>query len=436
MKDHNAEASIISAIMNDESALIIAVERLDPEHFHNHQLKTLFCTMCQMFESNIIIDRVTLSNKLEQNDQLDIIGGHEFLIELEDVVMSGSNINHYIDILIEKKLTRDTIKISNDTLMQIEHKEPISAIIDATRERFMNIDSKIPQHDYTAIEAVHGTMKRKEQAIKEGNPIGLKTYIYALDEYIIMKPGNVIVIGAKKGVGKTALSNQIAFENAMNEKKIVIFNMEMQVDDLVDRAISWMSAKKINKINVSDINFGNFDLGLYQYYAEVLADMNWIIDDNGYQTIPKIHSKLVKYKTKLKGLDLVVIDYIGLIRGGQGNNRQQQLADISRGIKLIAKHFDVPIIVLSQLNHEFIAREAEDTENDADIVLKLHRPAKDGYGTQLKEGKKKINRDGEWIEPELEFSIVKIEKNRKGDTGKIRLFFNGKYQHFAGWENE
>jgi len=435
MKDHTAEAAVISAMMNDETALITAIENLDPEHFHKPQFRTLFTTMCQMFESNITIDRVTIADRLEHSQQLDTIGGHGFLVELEDVALSGYNIQNHINIMIEKKLTRDAVKISNDTLMQIEQNEPITAVIDTTRERFMNIDSKITAHDYTAIDAVHSTMKRKEQAIKEGKPSGLKTYIHDLDNYIILKPGNVIVIGAKKGVGKSALANQIAFENAMNDKKIVIFNMEMEVDDIVDREISRLSSKKQHKINVSDINFGNFNLEHYQYYADVLADMNFIIDDNGYQTMAKIHSKLIKYRQKMKGLDLAVFDYLQLIRGGEGGNRQQQLADISRNAKLMAKHFGIPIIILSQLNHEFITREAEDSENDADIVLKLHRPAKDGYGTQIKEGKQKILRDGIWIEPEIEYSVVKIEKNRKGKTGMISLFFDGSHQSFNGWEN-
>ena len=182
MKDYNAEASVISAMMNDEMALIIAIEKLEQEHFHSPQHRTLFTTMCQMFESNITIDRITLADKLEQNNQFDHIGGHPFLIDVEDLVLSGANINFHIKILIEKKLTRDAIKISNDTITQINNKEPISSVIDTTRERFMNIDGTIAQHDYTAIEAVHGTMKRKEQAIKEGKPIGLRTYITDLDE--------------------------------------------------------------------------------------------------------------------------------------------------------------------------------------------------------------------------------------------------------------
>ena len=137
----------------------------------------------------------------------------------------------------------------------------------------------------------------------------------------------------------------------------------------------------------------------------------------------------------MKGLDLIIIDYFQLIKGGIGDSRQQRLGDVSRGLKILAKHFGVPVIVPSQLNHEGITRESEDLENDSDIVLKLRRPAYDGYGTHLKKGVNKISRDGEWVVPEEHFAILEVTKNRSGRVGNIRLSFDGSHQQFNGWED-
>ena len=430
----NAEAAIVSAMMNDDRGLLFAAENLTSDYFGNPQIKTLFDIIISMYNCSETIDIITIMKKVEQSDKYIEMS---LLLEIEDLVVSAANIKAHYLILEENRLSKQTNQIAHEAIDKLELSESAINVIDETRNKLMEIEVKSEQHERSLRESTMDNIRRMEDIITgKIDAIGMPTNIPVLDHYIIMNPGNLIVIAAKKGVGKSALANQIAFSNALNGKKIAIFNMEMSQKDILDREISRLSTRSQKPIMVSDLNFGRVDPENYQKYAEIVGGMPGIIDDNGFETIPKMLSKMTRFRSKLGGLDLVVIDYLQLIREGKGDNRQQQLADISRELKLLAKEFNIPIIVLSQLNHDFITREAEDTENNADIVLKLFRPFSDGYGTQQKNGIDKIYRDGDWIIPEPEFSILKIDKNRKGATGMVRLYFKGENQSFYGWEGK
>lgn len=432
MKDSRwqAEAAIISAMMNDEVGLLYAMENIKPEEITFQFFRVIFDIMIDLFNNSKKIDLVTIMQKLEiEMPGFDIT----LLNEIDDMVLSAGNIEAHHAVIKEWALIQQTKNIAQNTIKMIANKEPILNIIEATRNNIINLEDETVRKEKSFNEIAFANMKVTEDILSGEVKPGLHTNITDLDKHVIMNPGDLIIIAAKRGVGKTALANQIAFSAAANNKKTILFNTEMTQRDIMCREISRLSARSSSPIAYKDINFGRFDINSYQYYSDVFANMQGTIDDSGYQTMATIRSKMTRARTKMNGLDLVVIDYVQLIRGGNGNNRQQQLADISRESKLLARDFEVPIIMLSQLNHDFVTREAEDLENDADIVLKLFRPFIDGYMTQVKDGKNKILRDNEWVEPEPEFSILKIDKNRKGELDKIRLYFDGRYQAFYGW---
>lgn len=429
--DKNAEHGILSGMMIDEESAARGIELVNADLFYTHSNRLLFIAMMEMFEANVKIDILTLGDKLTESKTLKTIGGLGFLNDLSDVVLSSSNMEHYANILIKKWLAREILKISKKTISKIENNDPVDTVLNNTREQLMNIDNSKETHNFSSIQAVTQTMKQTENIIVTGKPVGLKTYIHDLDNYILMKKGNLIAIVADGGTGKTMLANQIAFSNIMNGKKVCFFNMEMEYNEIINREISRQS-----RINSKEINHGKIqNIGKYNEYGTILADCIFHIDDNGEQTLTKIHSRLIKYRNVMKGLDLVVIDYFQLIEGGIGDSRQQQLGTISRGLKKISKYFQVPVIILAQSNEDGKIRESKDLQKDADIVLMLFRPAYDGHGIHVKDGVEKIKRDGRWIVPEEHFALIRITKHRGGDVATIRLAFDGSHQQFNGWED-
>jgi len=428
-----AESSVLSAMMIGDEPTATAIDLIDNFNwFSKREHRIIFSTLSKMFEERVRIDTVSLIYRLRDDNTIAEIGGELYINHLSNYVLSPTGISQHIQLIRREWLAREVILISKDIIRKVNSKKPIDTVLNTAREKLLNIDNSKDKHEYSSGDAVKQALKQTEDNITSGKPVGLKTYIHDLDNFIIMKPGNLITIGGNSGSGKTMLANQIAFRNVLEDKRICFFNMEMEVIEIINREISRQS-----RIDLADINHGRIkdDIEKYNYHASVLSDNIFNIDDNGIQTISKIHSRLIKYRNKMGGLDLVVIDYFQLIGGGVGETRQQQLGQISRSLKALAKHFQVPIIILSQLNADGKTRESKDLFQDSDIVALLFRPAFDGYQTHLRQGVNKIKRDGEWIVPEPHFSIVDIAKNRGGRTGSIRISFDGAHQQFNGWED-
>ena len=427
--NRNAEASILSSCMFSELAVTKSIEKLTPEDFTVKNHRNIFIAVSELFKNSESIDILTIMDKMTS---LGIKYDVSFVNELSDITLSDSSIEDHIKMVKRNTLKLSAKKITSEVNNKIGSDEDINKVIDYAREKFMNIDTTEDKHDFTPAEAVSKTLKHTQETIASGKPVGLRTYIPELDEYMIMKKGDLIIIGALTGAGKTMLANQIGFENVMHGMKLAEFNMEMETEDLINREIARQSG-----ISLSDINLGrNIDIGKYSDYAEVISQQKFHIDDDGEQTVAKIHSRLIRYRNQMGGLDLVIVDYYQLIQGGEGDSRQQKLGDISRRLKVLAKHFQVPVILLSQLNEAYHTREAKDIQQDADKIIKLFRPAYDNYGTHLKDGALKVFRDNEWIIPEPNFVIIKLEKHRGGETAKIRLSFDGKHQRFYSWEQD
>ena len=221
--DKNSEHAILSGMMLDEESTAKAIELVNADDFYTNTNKLLFSAMVEMFGSNIPVDILTLSDKLKESKILESVGGILFLNELSDMVYTNANMEHHANILIKKRLARDILDISKRTINRIENDEPIGEVLDNTREKLMNIDNNKNTHDYSSIQAVTKTIRQTEKIITSGKPVGLKTYITDLDNYIIMKAGNLITIGAKKGCGKTMLADQIGFQNVLYDKKVCGF---------------------------------------------------------------------------------------------------------------------------------------------------------------------------------------------------------------------
>ena len=426
----NEQLWVLSACLISENAVTAVIDKMKLEDFTVPELRNIFNAINSLFSKNRKIDVSTLIDELQK---LGLKYDESWIrAEFDFAISSDSLVGEHIKIVKEGTLKISLKKITAWINNEIAKGRDVVEIINEAREKFMNIDTTEDKHDFTPAEAVSKTLKHTQETIASGKPVGLRTYIPELDEYMIMKKGNLIGILADGGCGKTMLANQIAFSNVMNGKKVAFFNMEMEAEELMNREISRQSM-----IGLDDITWGkNIDIEKYSYHAEALMGETFHIDDNGEQTIPKIHSRLIRYRNEMKGLDLVVIDYFQLIEGGKGQTRQIELGSVSRALKKLTKHFQVPIIILAQTNEDGKTREAKDLQKDADIMMYLFRPAYDKHNTHFKDGVLKIMRDGQYVVPEDNYVVVKIGKHRGGETAKIRLSFDGKHQRFYSWEQD
>ena len=343
--------------------------------------------------------------------------------------MLDTSIDSHIDIVKNNTLKVEAKKITAEVNNKIGSDEDITKVIDFARERFMNIDNNQEDFVFTSQEAVIEAMKQTQHIHTNKVQIGLQTDIYELNKKVLFKAGNLIVVAAKKSVGKSVLASQFGFHNARKGKNGVMFNMEMTKEELVNREIA-----RVGTIDYADISMGKMNaeqMVRYQEAGEEISKYPVIISTKRGITLPQIHSKLLMFKNKLNSLDFVVIDYIQLIKTPKGHSRQRELAEISNELKGMAQYFDCPFIVLSQVNHEGITREAEDLENDADIVLKLRRPVFEHKSKFVKTTQfPQLNGD----DMPNDYATLQITKNRNGRTGGVELRSMLEFQRFEDWD--
>ena len=426
MINKNAEASIISACMFSELAVTKSIEKLTAEDFRDITHRNMFEAISDLFNDNKSIDMLTIADRMTENGkEVDML----HLNDISDLVMLDTSIDSHIDIVKNNTLKVEAKKITAEVNNKIGSDEDITKVIDYAREEFMNIDNNQEDFVFTSQEAVIEAMKQTQHIHTNKVQIGLQTDIYELNKKVLFKAGNLIVVAAKKSVGKSVLASQFGFHNARKGKNGVMFNMEMTKEELVNREIA-----RVGTIDYADISMGKMNaeqMVRYQEAGEEISKYPVIISTKRGITLPQIHSKLLMFKNKLNSLDFVVIDYIQLIKTPKGHSRQRELAEISNELKGMAQYFDCPFIVLSQVNHEGITREAEDLENDADIVLKLRRP--------VFEHKSKFVKTTQF--PQLngedmpdDYATLQITKNRNGRTGGVELRSMLEFQRFEDWQ--
>lgn len=438
-----SEMAILGALLiYPKTAMIIKETNLQPEDFFSEQNRSLFENIDNLMNSNQPIDMTTLTTRLVDNQQLAKIGGSDYLLELTQNSTTPENIRYYIEMVQGKAQLRNLIEmaqkiqeVSFDSSLELEE-----AVEYAEREVLRVTRSRNTGDMKSSKEVVVEVLSNIRNMSQKGSNItGLSTGYKPLDNMTSgFQRGDLIILAARPSLGKTAFALNLALKVALlNNATVGIFSLEMPAEHLIERMLAAKSRIEIQKLKTgslkSDREWFNLDEA-----AQDLHGLEIYIDDSSTITLPLITSKCRKLKMEKK-LDLVIIDYIQLISGSKKtDNRQQEVSDISRGLKQLARELEVPVIALSQLsrlverrekNKPMLSdlRESGSIEQDADLVMFLSR---DDY--------QKIEEQDDSDKSKPSEVEVHLAKHRNGSTGEFTLAFEkeiGLFSNFRGKES-
>lgn len=423
-----AEQAVIGAMLMDRDAVVVVSETLREEDFYQYQYAVLFRAIMELFAEGQAIDLVTLQNKLKEKEIPPEICSLSFLSNLVSAVPTSANIRHYAAIVSDKALLRKMIKVTEEvTNLCYLDKEKIDIIMEQSEKRIFDLLQSRNKGEFESIrDIVIKSLDNIEQAAKsKGSVTGLSTGFYDLDYKTAgFQPSDLILIAARPAMGKTAFALNIV-EHVVLRSKIttVLFSLEMSKVQLVNRLLSMNSRVDAQKIRTGSIEENDW-LELMES-ARAIGNSNLILDDNAGITISELRSKCRKYKLEYQ-LGLIVIDYLQLMQGSKkSESRQQEISEISRSLKELARELNCPVIALSQLSRAVEQRpdkrpmlsdlrESGAIEQDADVVMFIYR---DEYYKQDTE------------EPGV--AEIIIGKQRNGPTGTIKLGAQLQYTRFT-----
>ncbi len=427
--DVDAEQAILGSMLTDQDAVIDAMEVLKPEDFYREDNKFIYQAIINLYNRGEPIDIITVKAELTSMQKFEAVGGIEYLATLPDKVPLVANADKYIKIVEEKSILRQLIKAANEIQsLGYAQNEEIDNIVDQSEKMIFNIMQGKNQKGYTQIKDVLvETFAELEKLYNQKETItGVPTGFADLDYKTAgLHNSDLVLIAARPAMGKSAFALNIATYAAINTKKpVVIFNLEMSKEQLVNRMLCSEAMVDSNKIRTGKID--EEDWIKLATALGPLSEAPIYIDDTPGISVAEIRAKCRKLKLE-KNIGLVVIDYLQLIQGSGKRNasREQEISEISRSLKILAKELDVPVIALSQLSRAAEARqdhrpmlsdlrESGAIEQDADIVMFLYR---DDY----------YNPDSE----KKNIAEVILAKHRAGSTGTVELLWMGNYTKFA-----
>ena len=431
-----AEMSVLGVAFLDDKLISKIVEEVNEDMFYDDRNKKLFQAIKSLHEQSIAIDVTTVSNELDKTKNFSAVGGIEYLTEVIDSVATAANLDYYINIIKEKAIVRNLINTATDIVTEAyEEEDNVTSLLDTAEKNILDVVRSRQTSEFVPIsEALRSAQEQLEYLAQNKSTIsGLETGFIDLDKATSgLHEGEMIVIAARPGMGKTAFALNIATHAAMTTKKaIAIFNLEMSKEQLVNRmlsALGGIEGKKLQNGQMMQTDWKKYNEAMSQ-----LADTNMYIEDNAGITSSDIRAKCRRLASKPEGLGLVIIDYLQLLTlgGKRPDSRQQEVSDISRSIKTMAMELKVPVIALAQLsrnaekrenNEPMLAdlRESGSIEQDADIVMFINR--KDYYKAKEQLGKN----------DNAETDII-IAKHRKGGTGKFTVLFEPTIMNFKNY---
>ena len=427
--DEEAEQAVIGSMMTDKDAVISAIEVLKPEDFYRDDNKTIYTAIMNLYAKAEPIDIITLKDELTSLGKLEPIGGLEYLVSLPEKVPTTANVEKYIKIVEEKSILRSLIKTANGLIeMGYSQNEEVEVIMDAAEKKIFDLMQKKSQRGYSSIrDILVDSFTELEQLYNQKQHItGVASGFIDLDNKTAgFHNSDLILIAARPAMGKTAFALNIATYAAVNANTpVVIFSLEMSKEQCANRILcsqAMVDNEKVAKGEISDEEWSKLAVAS----GELSESAGIFIDDSAGINIAEIRAKCRKLKLE-KDVGLIVIDYLQLIQGsGNSKSREQEIAEISRSLKILAKEINVPVIALSQLSRAPEARpdhrpmlqdlrESGSIEQDADIVMFLYR---DDYYNPETEAKN--------------IAEVIIAKHRAGPTGTVELLWMPSYTKFA-----
>jgi replicative DNA helicase len=428
-----AEQSVIGSMIMDKDAITTASEIVSSEDFYQHQYGLLFDAMVELFNEGKPVDLITLQEKLKEKELPPELSSIDFIRELITSVPTSANVKYYANIVKEKAVLRRLIKvtegISNECYM---NREKLEVILEQAEKQVFDVVQNKSSGDFVSIkDIVIRSLESIESAAKnKGSVTGVSTGFYDLDYKTAgLQPSDLILIAARPSMGKTAFVLNIAEYVAIKSNvTTAIFSLEMSKDQLVKRIISMNSKVDSQAIRTGDLK--DEDWVKLVESARSIGNSNLIIDDTPGISIGELRSKCRKFKLE-HNLGLVIIDYLQLMSGGKkSESRQQEISEISRSLKALAREISAPVIALSQLSRAVEQRpdkrpmlsdlrESGAIEQDADVVMFIYR---DDY----------YNHDSE----DAGVSEIIIGKQRNGPTGTVKLAWLSQYTKFANLERD
>ena len=425
-----AEQSVVGAMLMDKDAILTAAEIVSGQDFYQTAYGVIFDSMVELFNEGKPVDLVTLQERLKEKDVPPEISSLEFVRDLVSAVPTSANVKYYAQIVADKSMLRKLIKL-NDEISNTCYagKESLEAILETTEKSMFQLLQQRNTGEYVPIrQVVLNALDRIEKASKsKGTVTGIPTGFIDLDYKLSgLQPSDLILVAARPSMGKTAfvlnIAQYVAFKK---DRATAIFSLEMSKEQLVNRLFSLESqvdAQALRTGNMKDSDWEKLIEG-----AGIIGKSKLIIDDTPGISVSELRSKCRKYKLE-HGLDLIIIDYLQLMTGSVGKrseSRQQEISEISRSLKGLARELNVPVIALSQLSRAVESRpdkrpmlsdlrESGAIEQDADVVMFIYR---DEY----------YNKDSEY---KKQAEII-IAKQRNGPVGTVHLAWLGEYTKFA-----
>lgn len=418
----DAEASLLGSILLDGESISQVADALTPTDFYDPAHGSIFAAMLSLYEKRRPIDLLTLTTQLKQRKELDKIGGAAYLTELTNRVPTASHVEHYGEIVADAATRRRLIKAAaNISKLGHDEDQAIGTTLAEAEADLFSVSQTAVSQDLLSIETILSqSFDRLDELHKDKSRLrGVPTGFQALDNLLAgLQPSDLVVLAARPSMGKSTLAMNIAHHVAVDQKQaVLVFSLEMSKEQLVDRLLAaeaGIDAWSIRTGNLSDQDFERLGQAMGS-----LSEAPIFIDDTPAMTVLEVRTKARREQHK-RPLGLIVVDYLQLMSGTNrtSENRVQEISEISRGLKAIARELDVPVLALSQLSRSVEARspqipqladlrESGSIEQDADVVIFIYR--EDYYNPET---------DRQHI------TDILVRKHRNGPTGTLELYFN------------
>ncbi len=436
-----AEQAVLGAIFLNTDALADAMEYVEADDFYRRSHQLLFQAMVDLNNNSEAIDVLTVQNYLSTNNQLDDVGGVAYIAELATSVPTAANAGYYAKIVEEKSMLRRLISTATNIITQANNNdEDVPSLLDSAERQIMDVSERRNRSGFREIKDVlNEALNDVDRLSQQSEDItGLPTGYREFDKMTAgLQPDNLIILAARPAVGKTAFALNIAQNVATTtDTSVAIFSLEMSAESLVNRMLCAEGS-----INANHLRTGQLDEGEWQNLIVAmgaLSNTSIFIDDTPGIKMAEIRAKCRRLAKEKGNLGLVVIDYLQLIEGSNKESRQQEVSEISRQLKKLAKELGVPILALSQLSRGVEQRqdkrpvlsdirESGSIEQDADIVAFLYR---DDY-YERGESKSDDDENDEPLNQDVGEVELIIEKNRAGARGTVKLLFIKSYNKFS-----
>ena len=426
-----AEQSVLGALMIDKNAIIKIADLINEEDFYKNSHGKIYKTMLYLYEHHEPIDLLSLSNRLKETNDLKEIGGHSYLASLANAVPTAANIVHYAKIVAKKSILRRLIDNSSQIIANAYNEtEEIDKILDEAEQKIFAVSQKHIRQDFTPVKPIlEEAFNRIDELHKnKGKLRGVPTGFKDLDNILAgLQKSNLVILGARPSVGKSSLALDLARHAAVKEKVSVgVFSLEMSKEEVIDRLICAEANVDLWKLRTGNLSSSgdNDDFSRIGHAMGALSEAPIYIDDTASLNVMEMRTMARRLQAE-RGLDLIIVDYLQLMEGrGNIDNRVQEVSEISRSLKGLARELNIPVVALSQLSRGIESRGGGDQkprlsdlrdsgsiEQDADVVLFIYRESKESSENK-------------------NIASIIIAKHRNGPIGEVKLFFNQQYTSF------